>query len=411
VSKLPAHAIYLRDLAGKREVDAQLRIIRHKTSGWTDNAAGRAALEASLDDVERFGRLRRYAEELPHPPGPYSTGGFWRDMLAAHNGDPLASRRLGEQNVYAEEVTGAELRTHATPGFVPPGLEQRAGSSTTMAGLVPDGFAVDAAAGLAGRPSRPLLDALMASGAAFDLPPVGVDATIMVSTTQSLTASSTSGENVTVNQVDVVGVDSTRPVQAVVASIVVSRQAFDRGTIDGFINSELRRAVEAEQERLLVQQLLGSSLSFVAANTSEQVSVGKTVLQAARAASDVRGTPTRIIAWHPRRLLWMSSLRSSASQMDDVFHNLADEGHIVNVQSGALLASTIGSQDKVITMNGADVRYGEEPAIRAYIDPSSQAGPLGVRIFGYRYFSSHVAYPSQVGCASGAGLAAPAAFA
>lgn len=401
MTKPPANARYLLDRAHDLEHDAQLRVIRSKSSGdWIK-------LEAALDDIERASNLRRYAERLDHPPGPYEGGGFWRDMIAAHNADPLARQRLGEQTRRAQEMTGVELR--ADQGHVPPGLEQRAVGTSGLAGLIPKGFTVGAAGGLP-RTNRPLLDAVLADGGAADLPRYGTSMTVVASATQSMTASSTSAENVTVPQTDIIGVDSLQAVQPVVASITVSRQVADRADADAFINEELAKAVDDEQERLFVQGILSSTVSFVSCATATQVVVGKSVLQAARVGSDIRGTPTRIVAWHPRRHLWMSSQRTDTQQLDDVFANLYQAGTFMPVQSGALLASTIGSQDKVITMNGRDVRYAEEPSIRAYIDPSSGAGPLQVRIFGYRYMSQHFLYPSQIGCVTGAGLSAPVAF-
>jgi hypothetical protein len=300
--------------------------------------------EQAIEDLEQIARLRELADRLPPAVGPYSGGGsFYADLLRANDGDFEARRQLGEQTRRAGALAEVELRASPWSAHVPPGLvEHRAASSSTLAGMVPDGWAISGAGGLP-RTNRPLLDAALADGAEFPLTPTGDRVTLVASTTQSLTASSPA-ENAPVTQTDV------------------------------------------------------------------QISVGNAVQQAMRVGSDIRGVPTRIVAWHPRRLLWMGAKRTDTSLMDDVFHNMAEEGQIVQVQSGALLSSTIGSQDKVITLNGADVRYGEEPALRAYVDQSSSAGALGIRIYGLRYYAQSFLYPTQIGCASGSGLVAPPSF-
>jgi hypothetical protein len=403
---------YLIDLAGQREHDALDRVIRNKSAAGMGDSLRQLQLEEAIGDLERFSRLRGYAERLPAPPGPYTDrGGFFRDMLWAADGDVMARQRLGDQTRRAQEIAGAEFRAHAHGGWAVP--EPRAVASSALAGLVPEGFAIGDAGGLP-RSARPFLDAILVDGGRAELPDVGTRVTFLASTTQSITASVQS-ENAVSPATDIIAADSEVTVEAVAASIIVSRQVFDRSPAetDQFIGAELRRAVDEEQERRFVSGLLAGGVSAVAANTASQRSVGAAVLQAARVGADIRKQPTRVLAWHPRRWLWMSFLRNdtTSSTMDDVFYELQAGGHVQNVMSHALLQTgSLAGQDTVVAMCGSDVRYAEEPSIRAYIDRSSQAGPLGVRIWGYRYAAWAPIYPTQIGAASGSGLAAPAAF-
>jgi hypothetical protein len=235
----------------------------------------------------------------------------------------------------------------------------------------------------------------------------------MASATQSVTAS-VANENVAQNATDVLVVDSEKPVEAVAASIVVSRQAVDRSpTADAFINAELLRALDQEQERRFVAQLLAAPPTVVASNTASHRSVAVCTLQAMRAGSDIRHQATRIIGWHPRRFAWLSATRSdtTASTFDTVMAQLEQGGHVQHVFSHALLQTgSLAGQDTVVTMNGGDVRYAEEPP-RVFVDNSSQVSPLMVRLTAFRYVAWSPLFASQVAAVSGTGLAAPSSFA
>ncbi len=331
--------------------------------------------------------------------------------MASRDGDPAATRRLADQVRRTEDVTGVQLRMHQLGGSVPPGFEARAVDSGDLAALVPDGFAsVDAAGGLA-RSGRPLLDALLADGARIDMPAEGTAITFVASTTLSVSASTTTAENVAVHTQDPVLTDAEVSVETIAASVTVSRQVLDRSDVDQFLNVELRRALDQEQELRLVQGLLESATT-VACNTASQRDVARCTLQAARVASDQRNAPVRVIAWHPRRWWWLhaSELDTASSRYAQVMANLAASGPVRHVFSHQLVQTSQAGQDVIFTLAGDSLRYGEEPA-RVTVTAGEHSGSGTVRFTAYRYVAWTPLYTAQVAAVSGSGLNSPAAFA
>lgn len=411
MTRRPPHSVYLSTLAEKRAAAAARRLVdAGSVPALGSDQARRIELEQTLDDIDRAARLRRFADDLDWEPGPYVRGGYFRDLLNMADGDPIAGRRLAEHNKRTEERHGVEFRPSEHGGWALP--EARAADSVDLAGLVPAAFAAVAAAGGLPRSDRPFLDAMLADGARIDMPQQGVQVTFVASTTASVSATTTSSENVNVSTNDVVMVDQQVDVDTVAASIVVSRQVVHRSDADEFIGRELRKALDEEQERRFVARLLAGATG-VASNTVSHRWVGSTVLQAARAGADVRKQPTRVIAWHPRRWLWLSSTHSdtTGATFDTVMAQLAAGGHARHVLSHQLLETgSLAGRDVVIAANGDDIRYGEEPP-RVFVAPQPGASTLSARLTAFRYVAWTPLFASQVAATTGAGLVAPATLA
>jgi hypothetical protein len=422
----------LLDLARRREdlaIEAFERnlaraaIPNHAQSSDVDYS--RIQVEQSLEDLQAARRLADYAEiRVDRLPGDvYAAGGFFADLVRAPD-DPMARRRLAERNSRAEDHYQAEHRAgDPFGGLLMPGYsEVRASSSGSFGALSPAGAALGAAGGLA-RSAAPLVNALLADGAEAELPPTGSTFTYSMGTTQGVVGVSQTSENSAVTPSDVTFIDSTSPVRTIVASVLVSRQSFERAPArtDAFVRAELGRAIESETERQVIDgsgssgELTGllrsAGISVVTNTVASQTQVGRSVLQAMRLGADARKAPTKVVCWAPRRFYWMGTQRSDVSLLDDVFFELAEQGWVTNVLSGGgpVTAGTSADQDRILALNGSDVALALD-APRVYVDTNSQASPGSVRIVSYRYAGLGLRYASAVSAVSGMALISPPAF-
>ena len=173
-------------------------------------------------------------------PRTYQRGGensFFSDAFHSNGGtDPQARERIERHTV--------EARVHGEL----PGIEQRATTSTSYAGLVVPQYLVDYAA-LVLRSGRPLANAianlpLPSQGTTFQIPRGTTGASAAIQATENTAVSSTDEvfANITVNMATIAGQQD------------VSRQSIERGTpgLDELIYTDLAGAYAAQIESQII---------------------------------------------------------------------------------------------------------------------------------------------------------------
>ncbi|MGH9151150.1 MAG: phage major capsid protein [Acidimicrobiales bacterium] len=400
----------LADVLRQRR-DAAVRHAEETVAGWDDHRSGSTAaqmeLERRLGDADLYGRfLAGLGREIRAAGGPYGSGehSFYRDVWAMRVApDERARARLAEHRGRVAQVVG---------------VEHRAAASSAFGGLVPPGFLSDAA-GTLPRPGRPLLDALLADGAGVPLPPTGVTLTVPVAAT-GFGGRSQTAENAAATADDLTFVDREVPVVTIVGRANIARQALERGGpgLDAMLSADLAAAIDAEQERHLVAGsgaggemhgiLSTTDAGFVSCTATTGNGQAGCVLQAARLGGEERRTPTRIIAATPTRILhWVND--ANGDHPNAVLRE-SDADRFQLVRSFGI-PTTLGAgtdEDRVVTLNGRDVAYAEEPVVR--LRGLTDVGDGTIAVIGYRYAAMAVRFPTHLQTVSGSGLSTPAAF-
>jgi hypothetical protein len=374
--------------------------------------------EQALDDADRYDRLALMAPGFGAvmPDDVYADGehSFWRDLVAQRD-DPSARWRLANRNKAAEDHFGAEHRSgDLGGGFLMPGLELRAGTTTTMAGLVGDGFQPDAAGGLP-TTGRPVLDAIVAGGFPTELPATGNSMTIQMARTQGVTAASQSAENASFASTDPVYIDVEVPIVTVVARVDMSYAAFDRRVAvgDAHITKTVRDALAAEQERQLfsgsgssgeMTGILNAGVSMVTCSTASATIVTQKALEGARVGSAYRRKPARIVAMTPQRGYWLSAQTAGSNQPMPL--EIIERAKLETLFSDGIPSTLSSNRDRIVICAPGDIVYAED-APRVYVARNQLANTNAVSLIAYRYASMAVRYPSAVAAVTGPGLVAP----
>lgn len=269
------------------------------------SAAMRASLGTGVgpayDGVARVGyEARTYTEHTARSEGV----SFFRDGLASALGDYQAADRLAR---------------HARESVVEG--EQRAISTSSVAGLVPPAYLVNAAA-LVQRQGRPTANIV----SRMPLPPEGMNLIVPRGTSGATVASQTP-ENTNVSNTDEVWTNLTLPVVTIAGQQDISRQAVERGSnVDQLVFMDLMGAYAAELDRQVLNgsgssnQMLGilqtagiySGTAFGAAVTAtnfySHVGGGLQNVLANRFLP-----PTHVVM-SPRRYAWLLSQVDSAGR-------------------------------------------------------------------------------------------------
>jgi hypothetical protein len=289
-------------------------------------------------------------------------------------------------------------------------IEQRDVTTSNVAGLVVPQYLTERLSP-AVRAARPLCDAI-----GEDLPDEGMEITVPKVTTAA-TAAAQNAENAGVSTSDPATTAVTVAVRTASASIVVSRQMFERAgpSTDLLIGRELLGALEAETERLVINGsgASGEPLGLLGAATGSTTYTDGTPtaaeffpkLGAALTASSaaLQRVPPDVVVSNPRLWFWLGSVGETVRPPVDLWEGIDRIGS--NSMPTNLGAGT--NETRLIAFPRAAVHVALGPAFVA-IDTQSKAGTLGVRIVAHRYLAVAALWPAAVVVLAGTGMAATA---
>jgi hypothetical protein len=400
----PAHADYLAQMAGKLEGETLIRLVRHKDFGFRDDQAGRLRLEAELDDLERYARLRDYAETRIVSHGPYGEGrgSFLRDLL---------STQLGVVDANSPDAVD-RLREHDELF----GRAQRSIGTSSLGALIPE---LSAQAEASGRPysGRPFVDALVAGGAGVPFPESGITFSVPVSATQGISAFSQTSQNGALGSSDAQYVNRTVTTSTAAVGVEMSRQALERmgPTSEAHLLRVIRRSLDHELERQVFNGTAAHELAglipagtVVQANTATGVSITARTLEGSRLVGDAMSAPATVAGVAPRRWDWLS-FQASVTAIDSLeFGTEPYVGSVRVVRSGGVPLTVSSNQDRVVVCRPDSVVFTEDaPRIRVAQAPTA---PGLITIIASQYAGLVTRHATFVSVVSGVGLAAPAAF-
>lgn len=290
------HGQYLAEVAKRREAEAVATAIRNDMPR-SGGQAERMHLEQALDDIERYSRLRDYAETRLVSWGPYGPerrGSFLRDLGGAHLGggpDTDAMARLAEH----DELFGPARRSLDT---------------AALGALIPQVVAQDQASGkpFSGRLFTDALDSV-------PFPEAGMQFSVPVSTTQGTVAFSQTSQNTALGSSDPQYVNRSVTVSTVAVSVQLSRQAFERmgPASEAHLLKVVRQSLDHELERQVfagsaAHELVGliNQGTVVQANTATGVSIAARTLEGSRLVGDAMLAPATLVGLAPRRWDWLS---------------------------------------------------------------------------------------------------------
>ena len=394
--------------------------------------------------VERAAVVTREERTYTTAKGVKGEASFFSDMYRANSGDIDARSRL-ERHQREARVEGE--------------LESRAVASGGFAGLVVPQYLVDQAA-LALRNGRPIANVCTR----LPLPDQGMSLILPRATTGASTAIQAS-ENSAVSNTDEVWTNVTLPVATISGSQIVSRQSLERGIpgLDELIYLDLAGAYAANLDTQVIAgsgtagQMLGiaatsginAATAFGAAPTASTF-YSKLAGQIAAVAGAGTAVSPKVIAVHPRRWGWLTTLVDTAGRplvvpaVDGAFNalgvnalpgaysgdgagmkNPTDLGarvvgylHGLPVITDANIPTNIGvpSEDYVLILDTAQPLLFEngDGAPKFMQFDATNVTTLGVTIVGYNYAAFTAGrYPSAIGKVGGVdtvaaqGLVAP----
>jgi HK97 family phage major capsid protein len=367
-----------------------------------------AEVDTAAADLERYQAAGRTVASVIREARTYRLGGdhsFMADLLAVVEGAAPA----------AEERIARHRREMADLAVLDP--ERRDIASTTLNGLVPPDYITESFAA-AVRGKRVVADLIRA-----DLGPEGMSVIVPVVTTATTAASQTSQGQTIPTPTDPAITDRTGSVVTIMASAIVSRQAFERArTFDQLIVDELGGVLAQQIETQVLNgsgasgQMLGvlgtsgvQSTTYTSASpTSAELS---TKAAALLSSCSVPGL-CDAIAMHPRRWLYFSS-RTEAGfdqalqppQPGDPAGTVA-RLHGVPILTTPSMPTNLGAgtnEDRIIALHRGDFRLFEEPLV---VDRIEQYGPGTVRVTVRQYAALVARTPAAAGVMSGTGLLA-----
>jgi hypothetical protein len=382
----------------------------------------------AYDRVARIGReARTYSPDADRAAGGQPGGAFLLDVGRSFMGDPLAADRLAAHQ--REELTERPSLS---------GMAQRAVNTGNFSGLVVPQYLVDLYAPAVAA-MRPFADIC----AHHDLPPVGMTVNISRITTATSAALQTS-ENSAVSTTDIDDTLLTENVQTVAGSVIVSRQAIDRGLLTEEVTTGdlLKRYATALDSTLINQATTGlagvsTSQSYVNAtvDTSAIPAFWKQLIQAQNTVETTllaQAQPSHFIM-APRRWNWTTAAVSASwpviagtnvppqnwgLQLTNAYgpavRAVAANGMKVTVDANISTvclgtALTGGTQDQAYVLAADEFHLWESPdgavLIRAEQPAAANLGILFVA-FGYFAYSGR-RYPGSSVVVNGTGLASP----
>jgi Phage capsid family len=317
-----------------------------------------------------------------------------RAVTAGNGVDPLAKERLNRARAAAE-------------------VETRAITSATLGGLIPAVIEPWTAAAIAYgvRSTAPLSAALLR----LDLPPVGMSAA-WVKTTTAATVTNQTAENAALTaSADVVLASATDPLGTIGASLDFSSAAQERsgGWFDKVIGEELGRAFGARLEQQIWAgtgsngQLKG--LTVMTGNSSDTVAGQTLGNQTAKIASQFSAVATNLgsvpdlVAMAPRRYAGLQSLTAAIGlPVENAFPEPVRENIVVSPAAPLTLGG--GTEDWIAILNrGAIPLVANETPELIFQNQGSSAGALTFRFIIYAYAALGVSRrPEGVGLVKGA---------
>jgi hypothetical protein len=236
--------------------------------------------------------------------------------------------------------------------------------------------------------------------------------------TTASTAAAQSGDSTGVSTTEPATTAVTVAVRTASASIVVSRQMFERAgpATDLLVGRELLGALESETERLVINGsgASGEPLGLLGATTGSVTYTDGTPtaaefmpkLGAALTASSAalqRVAPDVVVS-NPRLWYWLGSVGETVRPPVDLWEGIDRIGS--NRMPTNLGAGT--NETRLIAFPRPAVYVGLGPAFVTF-DGESKAGTLGVRITAHRYVAVATLWPAAVVVLAGTGIAAAAA--
>ncbi len=357
-------------------------------------------------------RVEVTANEATYRPGDGQS--FFRDILAARQGDTGAAERLQRNNAEGEE----RERRDGTTG------------ATGMGSFIPPVWLVNELAAKA-RVGRVLAPFMRDGGF-----PTTNSITIPRITTGSSVAGQ-AGENAAVSETDIITAQLTRPTITIAGQQDVSQQSLDLSPFaaDQIIFADLRSAYEAELDRQILRgsgtnELLGlNAVASINAVTYTDASptVGELYSKLADAIQQIhtlRFAPPQLISMAPRRWAWfLAALDTTGRPLVNptapynsvaAFGEVASQGIVgsimgVPVVTTASHATTLGggTEDQIVIFRGDDCILMEAP-IRTRIQEQSLSGNLTVRLQLFTYANFFAGrFPASISTVNGTGLIAP----
>ena len=365
------------ELIAEQTAMADLLATENRAARTEAEEARHAAILAELDQLEaavvehRKAEARRtlFGEATPrggavvkreartYRPGREARGGenipsFFQDAYARANGDEGAAARMA-RHLQEARVEGE-------------GVEHRATTTTSFAGLVVPQYLVDEAALLL-RNGRPIANAVRR----LPLPDQGTSFIVPRGTTGASSAVQAT-ENSNVSSTDEVWANVTVPVVTIAGQQDVSRQALERGTpgLDSLVWIDLCNAYFAAQGAQIINgtgaggQMLGI-LNTAGINTATAFGAAPTgatfTSKVAGGVQAISGAGTylqpRLIVMHPRRWGWLQSLVDTTGRPLGLANAVANFNALAVVTqpgaySGDTSAVTTGAQGSAFQIVG-----------------------------------------------------------
>jgi HK97 family phage major capsid protein len=340
---------------------------------------------------------------------------FFRDILAARQGDSGAAERLQRNNAEGEE----RERRDGTTG------------ATSMGSFIPPVWLVDELAERA-RVGRVLAPFMRPGGF-----PTTNSITIPRITTGSSVAGQ-AGENAAVSETDLITAQLTRTTVTIAGQQDVSQQSLDLSPFaaDQIIFADLRGAYEAELDRQILRgsgtnELLGlNAVAGINAVTYTDASptVGEAYPKFADAIQQIhaaRFAPAQLISMAPRRWAWfLAALDTTNRPLVNpiapansvaAFGGVAAQGIVGSIQgvpvvvtgSHSLVLGAGTNEDQVVVFRGDDCILMESP-IRTRVHEQTLNNTLTVRLqlFAYANFFAG-RFPASTSTIGGTGLISP----
>jgi HK97 family phage major capsid protein len=376
----------------------------------TNTAHAVAEIDIAAADVERYTAAGKTVARVIREAATYrpdSEHSFVADLLTSMDGDPAAEERIKRHR-----------REMADVSVLDP--ERRDITSGTLNGLVPPSYITESFAA-AVRGKRVVADFIRA-----DLGPEGMSVIVPAVTTATTAASQTT-QGVTIpTPTDPAITDRTANVVTIMASAIVSRQAFQRAdTFDRLIVDELGGVLAQQIEVQTLNgsgasgQMLGilgaSGVQTVTYTSGSPTSAELSSRTAALLSSCSVAGLCDALAMHPRRWLYFSSRTEAGFDQALQIPQPGDpEGTVARLHGVPILTTpsmptNLGAgtnEDRIIALHRGDFRLFEEPVV---VDRIEQYGPSTVRVTVRRYCALVARTAAAAGVISGTGLLAVAA--
>ncbi len=371
-----------------------------------------AAAETRARAVPAEAHIETGRAEAVYRPGGAS---FFRDILAARQGDSDAAERLRRNNAEGDD------------------RERRDGTSTSatsFGSFIPPVWLVNELAARA-RVGRVLAPFMRDGGF-----PTTNSITIPRITTGSSVAGQ-AGDNAAVSETDIITAQLTRSTVTIAGQQDIAQQALDLSpfAVDQIVFADLEGAYQAELDRQILRgsgtnELLGlNAVSGINAVTYTDATptvpeLYPKVADAIQQIAAARFAPAQMISMAPRRWAWLTASLDTQNRPLVVpgagvntvarFGPIAAQSVVGEIQGVPIVTTGshslvlgAGTEDQIVVFRGDDVILMESP-LRTRIHEQTLNGNLTVRLQLFAYANMFAGrFPASISTIGGTGLIAP----